>query len=119
MWRALLPESRDPRSAPWRRDRGWLLKAAFGNNGDDVVDRQRSTRRDWQRATWTIRLRPTQWVAQRRFEVLPISTPDGPVYPCLGVYTVNGEATGIYGRMSAKPLIDYSSTDVAILRRDD
>jgi hypothetical protein len=41
------------------------------------------------------------------------------MYPCLGVYTVNGEASGIYGRMSAKPFIDYSSTDVAILVRDD
>jgi hypothetical protein len=118
VWRALLPETRDPRSAPWRRDTDWLLKAAFGNNGDEVADRERNTRRDWRKAAWAARLRPTQWAAQRRFDVLPVATPCGPMYPCLGVYAVNGRASGIYGRMSARPFIDYSAIDVAVLVRD-
>lgn len=118
-WRALLPETRDPRGVPWRRDSGWLLKGAFGNNGDEVIDRQFNTRRDWRKTTLAVRGWPRAWVAQRRFEALPIATPDGPRYPCLGVYTVDGRFAGIYGRIAAKPFIDYAAVDVAVLIRDE
>jgi hypothetical protein len=37
------------------------------------------------------------------------------IFPCLGVYTVNGKAVGIYGRYSPRPLIDYAAVDVAVL----
>ena len=30
-WRALLPETREPREAPWRRDGTWLVKSALSN----------------------------------------------------------------------------------------
>ena len=39
-WRALLPETRDPRDAPWSRDEGWLLKTAMCNTGDTVSKRE-------------------------------------------------------------------------------
>jgi hypothetical protein len=58
-------------------------------------------------------------VAQRRFAALPVETPAGPMFPCLGVYTVDGQAAGIYGRLAAKPLIDYAAVDVAILVPED
>jgi hypothetical protein len=119
MWRALLPETRDPQNAPWRSDPGWLLKGAFGNNGDEVIDRQYNTRRDWWKIARSVSCWPRSWVAQRRFECLPITTPDGPRYPCLGVYTVNGRFAGIYGRIAAKPFIDYAAVDVAVLVRDE
>jgi len=114
-WRSLLPATRAPRAADWRRDPGWLLKAAFGNNGDEVVDRKLAGRKSWSSAKWAVRLRPSDWVAQRRFETLPVNTPDGLMYPCLGVYTVDGRAAGIYGRLAARPFIDYSAVDVAVL----
>jgi glutathionylspermidine synthase len=118
-WQALLPETRDPRSAPWRRDADWLLKRAFGNNGDEVIDREFNTRRDWRKTVLAVRFWPRAWVAQRRFEARSIATPDGPRYPCLGVYTVNGRFSGIYGRIAAKPFIDYAAADVAVLIRDE
>jgi hypothetical protein len=37
------------------------------------------------------------------------------MYPCLGVYTIDGRAAGIYGRLSARPLVDYAAVDVAVL----
>jgi hypothetical protein len=114
-WRALLPETRDPGAAPWRADPGWLLKGAFGNTGDEVIDRTQATRRVWRSAAWAARLWPWGWAAQRRFAALPVETPAGPMYPCLGVYTVDGRAAGVYGRLAPRPLIDYAAVDVAVL----
>lgn len=114
-WKQLLPETRDPRRAPWRDDLSWLVKSAMCNTGDTVAIRPLLPKKDWkrtQRAAW---LRPGNWVAQRRFNVLPCTSPVGPIYPCLGVYTINGQVAGIYGRYSSKPLIDFSAVDVAVL----
>jgi glutathionylspermidine synthase len=117
-WRALLPETRDPRRAPWRQEPRWLLKAAFANNGDEVHDRGWSPRA-WGRASWAARLWPWEWAAQRRFDPLQVATPDGMMYPCLGAYTIDGQAVGIYGRFSQRPVIDYAAVDVAVLMNED
>jgi hypothetical protein len=37
------------------------------------------------------------------------------MYPCLGVFTVDGRAAGIYGRLSPRPVIDYAAVDAAVL----
>lgn len=57
------------------------------------------------------------WVAQRRFEALP--TPRGAMYPCRGVYTINGKAAGLFGRLAPRPLIDFAATQVAVLMREE
>jgi hypothetical protein len=116
-WRALLPAVCDPRSAAWRRGGDWVLKPAFGNTGDEEASPGWSDGRRWRRAVWSACLRPGHWVAQRRFEAAPIRTPTGLLYPCLGVYTIDGAAAGVYGRVSRRPLIDYAAQDVAILVR--
>ena len=36
-WQSLLPETRDPRDAPWLTDDSWLLKSAYCNTGDTVT----------------------------------------------------------------------------------
>lgn len=54
-------------------------------------------------------------MAQRRFEVLPLATPRGPMLPCIGVYTVDGVAAGAYGRVTEKPFIDATAIDAAVL----
>ena len=114
-WRKLLPESRDPREVNWRKDPRWLLKSAFCNNGDDVICQDWLAPRDWRRASLWARLRPSQWVAQRRFASIVAETAMGPMYPCIGVYVIDGEAAGAYGRLSAGPVVNYSAIDVAIL----
>jgi hypothetical protein len=114
-WRALLPETRDPRNAPWLRDSSWLLKAAFCNTGDEVAIRQSIPVKHWKSASRSARWHPSHWVAQHRFEPIPAHTPMGPMYPCLGVYTIDGRAAGIYGRLSPGPVIDYAAIDVAVL----
>jgi hypothetical protein len=118
-WRRLLPESRDPRDAPWRKDDGWLLKTALCNTGDTVTARDLVPPKRWRAACRSAWLRPGQWVAQRRFATVPVPTPIGDVYPCVGVYTIDGRACGAYTRVAARPVIDYRAIDVALLVEPD
>lgn len=114
-WRALLPETRDPREVPWARDDSWLLKTAFCDTGDTVSIRSLMKPRDWLRVRVHALLHPNSWVAQRRFESVPMETPDGPRHLCLGIYTINGCTAGAYARLAIKPHIDFSATDVSVL----
>lgn len=118
-WRALLPETRDPRDAPWSRDESWLLKTALCNTGDTVSKREWMKSRDWLRTRLQVHLSPGNWAAQRRFESRPISTPLGLRHACVGVFTINGRAAGAYTRLSAGPVIDFAATDVALLLETD
>jgi glutathionylspermidine synthase len=118
-WRKLLPPTRDPMRVAWRPRPGWVLKTALCNTGDTVALGDDAGRRAWSRAARVARWQPGFWVAQRRFESLAIPTPCGPLYPCLGVYTVNGRAAGIYGRMAPRRLIDYAALEVAVLVEHD
>jgi hypothetical protein len=38
------------------------------------------------------------------------------MYPCLGVYTIDGRAAGIFGRMAPSPLINMTAIEVAVLQ---
>lgn len=114
-WRAVLPETRDPRDAPWRTDASWALKPAMGRVGEGVAWRGAADTKTWRRiarrATW----RPGRWLAQRRFDSIPLEARGGARHLCVGVFTVDGRAAGMYGRLSAKPIVDQHAQDVAIL----
>ena len=114
-WRALLPETRHPRAVDWTKGDKWVLKSALSNNGDAVCMRELMSARVWRGKEWSARLFPGALVAQRRFEPAPLRTSDGPVYPCIGVYTIDGRAAGAYARYSPKQLIDFAAIDVALL----
>jgi hypothetical protein len=114
-WRAVLPETRDPRHAPWRRDEGWILKPALGRVGEDVAIPGVTAPRDWRRLARAARLFPGHWVAQRRFETTRLQVNGTTLYPCVGVYTVDRRAVGAYGRLAARPLVDWRAQDAAVL----
>ena len=116
-WSRLLPRTVEP----WRlRALGgnWVRKGGYSNNGEAIVNGA------WSRspavASACVRgwLHPRGAVAQRKFAPVALATPDGPGFPCFGVYTIDGRACGIYGRISARPMIDGWARDVAILVRD-
>ena len=117
-WRRLLPESVDPRHAPWQRDDSWLLKTALCNTGDTVSARAWMPAARWAKTARAARWFPSEWVAQRRFEALPLETPLGPVFPCVGVYTIDGRACGAYVRLSFRPVVDFAAIDAALLLED-
>jgi hypothetical protein len=114
-WRRLLPETRDPRRIRGERAEDWIFKSAYGNTGEEVAipgllspTERRALRRE-------LRLHPGRWVAQRRFEPIALETPVGLLYPCIGVYTIDGRTTGGYARAAERPLVDFSSLDLALL----
>jgi glutathionylspermidine synthase len=114
-WRALLPETRSIQEVPWRRDDSWILKTAYSNGGETVSIRELLTADKWSRIMWHARFWPDFWVAQKKFVAIPVQTPIGPHFPCIGVFTIDGVASGIYARLAARPWIDFSSIDVVVL----
>jgi glutathionylspermidine synthase len=118
-WRALLPETRDPRDAPWYRDDGWLLKPAFGRVGEGVVWRGGAPPKKWRQTVLSTGLAPRSWVAQRRFASRPLASREGPRHLCIGVFTVDGRAAGFYGRLSKLSVIEQHAQDVPILVWED
>jgi len=114
-WRLLLPRTNDPREVPWQGDDAWLLKTALCNTGDTVSVRTLMSPSQWHRVARSARWFPSGWVAQERFEVLPVQTPLGAVFPCVGVYTIDGRAAGAYARLSRGPIVDFAAVDVALL----
>ena len=115
-WRLLLPETR---ALMWRDrqrlDPQWVYKPSLGRVGDGVGIAGATSDRSWRDIRRGTRWHPRHWIAQRRFNAVPISTPHGQRYPSLGVFVVGGRACGVYGRMSPRPLIDHRAMDVAVL----
>jgi hypothetical protein len=118
-WRQLLPEAREVPRGARSTDAAWMLKAAYSNNGDEVLNRELSPPAEWRRATRPFALARGQWVLQRRFESEALATPWGGMHACVGVYTVDGVAAGMYGRLSHFPIVDYRSADAAVLVGDE
>jgi glutathionylspermidine synthase len=119
MWRRLLPETVCPGDLGELDSDDWVLKPAFGRVGEDVGIRGVSPPDAYRVILDAARRRPEPWVAQRRFSIAPLATSMGAVFPCIGVYTVNGKAAGLYGRVAASPLIDHNAQDAAVLLRAD
>ena len=118
-WRRLLPATADPRDVPWEHDDAWLLKTALCNTGDTVSARSLMPPAGWAKAARSARWFPGGWVAQRRFEPVPLATPLGAVFPCIGLYTIDGQACGAYARLSHGPIVDYAAVDIALLLEND
>jgi glutathionylspermidine synthase len=114
-WKVLLPECRDPREGCRETGDAWVLKAAFSNTGDDVYLRETTDRETWSKLCRSAERHPERWILQRRFVPAPIPSYLGPVYPCIGVYTINGRTAGAYARASLRRVTEYTAMDVALL----
>jgi len=117
-WRSLLPETRELPDVPWQRDETWVVKPALGRVGAEVGIAGVSTAKEWQTIAQGARRYPREWVAQRRFSAEPLSTDDGPVYPTIGVFTIDARAVGAYARVARRPLIDAQAQEAAVLIQD-
>ena len=111
-WERLLPESRCPKTIEWTDDAGWVPKPAFGRVGDGVGLRECIGPKEWRAIAKGARRYPDEWVLQRRFDAVP--TESG-LFPCIGVYTIDGEAAGVYGRAAPRRLVDHRAMDIAVL----
>jgi glutathionylspermidine synthase len=117
-WRSLLPETRSPADVSDLDCGRWVLKPSLGHEGHHVRLRAITSPGEWQRIVRSIRKHPLVWAAQQRFDVIPLPTPEGLLYPCLGVYVIDGRVAGCYGRLASQPLINDRSREVAVLVRN-
>jgi glutathionylspermidine synthase len=116
-WRRMLPHTvalTDIDSSP---DDSWVLKPALGRVGERIGIRGVTPDSDFRKIVLEAHRSPQQWVAQKRFEILPMGTPCGEKYPCIGVFTIGGKAAGYYGRIEGNPIITKDAQDVAVLIR--
>jgi glutathionylspermidine synthase len=114
-WRALLPPTCSPTDVPRQVETEWVWKPALGHEGNSVAVAGAVEPDEWKRITLAARRQPAQWVAQRRFDIVPLPTPEGTYYPCVGVYIIDGHVAGAYGRLSQQPLIDQFAREIAVL----
>src|SRR5262249_52890490 len=75
-WRAMLPETVCP-STVARDLRDWVVKPALGRVGEDIAIPDVTPDRKLQLIHKAAKRRPSQWVAQRRFRVLPVRGRNG------------------------------------------
>ena len=116
-WRDLLPETRDPREAGWRNSEEWVLKPALGRVGEWIGIRGVTAEKEWRQIAGNAARHPRYWIAQKRFEAVAADPEGENLYPCLGVFVIDGKACGVYGRASPVPLIDGRAQDIPILIR--
>lgn len=116
-WRRYLPFTCDPRERSGDLD-DWVLKPALGRVGNDIDICGVTSSAERMRIQRAARRHPTYWAAQRRFRAVPWATANGPLYPAIGVYVIDGHAAGIYARASRKPFIDSAALDLATLIKD-
>jgi glutathionylspermidine synthase len=113
-WNRLLPATREIRGVDPRSEE-WVFKPALGRVGDGIGIAGVTNEKELRQIRQSMFFSPGDWVAQRRFEITPVETAVGPQHVCFGVYTINGIATGIYGRCAASPIINHTARDVAVL----
>ena len=117
VWKALLPKTFDVRDVVHcgLPVESLVFKPAFGRVGDMIKMHGMTSDRDAAKINRSIRRYPRMWVAQERFEAVPWFTPHGKIFPCFGVYTLDGKVIGVYGRIAHRPLIDHLAQDAAVL----
>jgi glutathionylspermidine synthase len=114
-WRRLLPRTVAITDINIPPDDSWVLKPALGRVGERIGIRGVTPESDLQKIIQEAGKNQKEWVAQKRFEILPITTPSGKKYPCIGVFTIGGKAAGFYGRIADKPIITQDAQDIAVL----
>ena len=117
-WKRLLPECADPRARAVRKAPnrgGWVFKPALGRVGEGVAIDGVTEQEEGRKCAKALRRDPWEWVAQRRFHSIPLESPLGPVHVALGVFVIDGRASGVFARAAGRPLIDGRAWEVATL----
>jgi len=114
-WKALLPETREPKSIA-KNQEDFIYKPAFGRVGGGISIKGAIPEKERQKIQRAARRQKRLWVAQRMFRSVPAKSADGEQFHmCLGVFTVDGTAAGFYARISETLRIDEHAQDIPVL----
>jgi glutathionylspermidine synthase len=114
-WKELLPATVEFSEIETTLDDSWVLKPALGRVGEGIGIRGITPADNFQKIVKAAYRRSREWIAQKRFAILPVATDSGEKYPCIGVFTIGGKAAGFYGRIANSPIITQHAQDVAVL----
>lgn len=114
-WRALLPRTCDPREVNWRKDGEWVLKPALGRVGEWIGIRGVTADKEWSEIARHAGRYSGFWAAQKRFRAVAAAAGGENLFPCIGVFVVDGKACGLYGRAASLPLVNSNAQDIAVL----
>jgi glutathionylspermidine synthase len=115
LWRKLLPNTCEISEIRPTIDDSWVLKPALGRVGEGIEIQGVTPSDSFRKILKSAHQRPQEWVAQERFNILPIATDTGEKYPCIGVFTIGGKAAGFYGRIADSPIITQHAQDAAVV----
>jgi len=113
-WKKLLPETLKVKDLGKRQ--GFIYKPVYGRVGEKISIKEACKGDEYQKIIKDMKKHPKQYLAQKKFESLPVKGEDGKEYHvCLGSYTIEGEHAGYYARISEYPRIDSYAADIPVL----
>ena len=116
-WKALLPETKEPKSI-LKGLEGWIYKPAFGRVGGGISIKGAIPEKERLKIEKDARMQKKLWVAQRMFNSIPVGSLSGEKFHvCIGVFTVDAKAAGFYARLSETARIDENAQDIPVLIR--
>ncbi len=113
-WQSLLPQTLEVKAA--KGQNGFIYKPACGRVGEGIGIIEACRGNEYEEILKAVKRRPGQYLAQKRFESLPLPDGEGGMHHvCLGAYGVQGKAAGYYARISDVPRIDSHAADIPVL----
>ena len=113
-WKNLLPETLEVKDLGQKK--GFIYKPVFGRVGEKVSIKEACKGDEYKKIIKDVKKHPKQYLAQKKFESLPLKGEDGKEYHvCLGSYIIDGEHAGYYARISEYPRIDSYAEDIPVL----
>ncbi|MCL2676126.1 MAG: glutathionylspermidine synthase family protein [Firmicutes bacterium] len=114
-WKQLLPDTYCPKKFKGA-DGEFIYKPALGRVGEGISIKEAVTPKELAKIKKAAHRHPKDFIVQRRFKSIPIEADDGSAFHlCVGVFTVDSECAGFYGRISPYPRIDANARDIPIL----
>lgn len=113
-WKSLLPETIEVDEVGQKQ--GFIYKPVYGRVGERITIKEACKGDEYIKIINDVKRHPKQYLAQKRFDSLPLKGDDGKTYHvCLGSYTIEGEHAGYYARISEYPRIDSYAADIPVL----
>lgn len=113
-WRELLPQTCEVKDAHGKDN--FIFKPACGRVGEKISIKEACKEEEFNAILQDVKKHPKEYLAQKKFESLPIKTDDGKSFHvCLGSYSVEGKHAGFYARISLLPRIDSNAADIPVL----
>ena len=119
-WKELLPETISVTELKKRADKEkFIFKPANGRVGEKISIEEACKEDEYKKIMLDVKLKPWKYVAQRRFDSMPLKGEQGEEYHvCVGSYAIDGCHAGYYARISDTPRIDSNAADIPVLIED-